>query len=198
MTTESTAVSQPEGEAAALGDPAATAGGADEIDLRALAQEIQAACLVQGLSLATAESCTGGLVAHLLTEISGSSGYLEGGAVTYSDRLKQTLLDVPSATLERHGAVSAQVAVAMAEGARSRFGTDLAIAVTGVAGPTGGTPAKPVGLTYVAVADAAGHDVRRYTWSGDRSANKQASAQAAAQLLLERLRGTGAGGGAGS
>jgi PncC family amidohydrolase len=152
-----------------------------------LAERLQDRFLSRGLTLAVAESCTGGLLGHLLTEVPGSSGYFLGGAISYSDAAKRSLLEVSEAALERHGAVSAQVAVAMAEGARSRFGADVAAAVTGVAGPSGGTAAKPVGLTYVAVADRDGHDVRRFTWSGDRSANKRASAAAALELLLERL-----------
>lgn len=156
-------------------------------DLVALAERVQQVLLDRGLTLSTAESCTGGLVGHVLTEISGSSAYYQGGAVTYSDELKRRVLDVPADSLARHGAVSAQVAVAMAEGARSAFGTDLGISVTGIAGPTGGSAAKPVGLTYVAVADASGHDVQRYHWTGDRSENKRDSARAVLELLLERL-----------
>ncbi len=157
--------------------------------LEVLAERLQLACLEAGLSLATAESCTGGLLGHVLTEISGSSHYYAGGAITYSDVLKRDVLSVPDATLQSHGAVSAQVAVAMADGALGAFGTDVSVAVTGIAGPTGGSDKKPVGLTYVAVADAAGHDVRRFLWSGDRAANKRASTQAALELLLERLSG---------
>jgi PncC family amidohydrolase len=138
------------------------------------------------LRAATAESCTGGLVGHLLTEIPGSSDYYVGGAISYSNAVKHGILGVTDEALQRHGAVSAQVAVAMAEGARKTFGADLAVAVTGVAGPAGGTEAKPVGLTYVAVADTYGHDVQRYQWTGDRSTNKRESARAALVLLLER------------
>ncbi len=156
-------------------------------DLVGLAERVQQLCLRHRLTLAAAESCTGGLVGHALTEVAGSSGYFLGGITSYGDEAKQDLLDVGPATLERHGAVSAQVAVAMAEGARRRFGSDLAFAVTGIAGPSGGTESKPVGLTYVAVADGEGHDVRRYTWTGDRSRNKVDSAYAALELLLERL-----------
>jgi PncC family amidohydrolase len=156
-------------------------------DLVRLAERIQAACLGLGTTLATAESCTGGLVGHLLTEVAGSSGYYRGGAISYSDDVKRTALDVPLQTLEAHGAVSAQVAVAMAEGARRAFDADIAIAVTGIAGPSGGSEQKPVGLTYVAVADTQGHDVRRHQWSGGRSANKVDSARAAMDLLLERV-----------
>ena len=140
-----------------------------------------------GLTLATAESCTGGLVGHLLTEVPGSSDAFRGGIIAYADEVKLAILHVPGPTLAAHGAVSAQTAVAMAEGARAALGVDVAVAVTGIAGPAGGSPDKPVGLTYVAVADAAGHDVQRRHWSGDRQANKLASAGAALDLLVARL-----------
>lgn len=155
--------------------------------LAELCARIQHAFLERGWKLATAESCTGGLVGHLLTEVAGSSGYYVGGLVSYSNALKEAELGVPAETLRHHGAVSAQTAVAMAEGARRRYGADAAVAVTGIAGPDGGTPQKPVGLTYVAVADARGHDVRRFSWDGDRHANKLASARSALDLLLDRL-----------
>lgn len=164
--------------------------GQEAPDLAALVQlaaQIQARCQRDGLTLATAESCTGGLLGHVITETAGSSGHYVGGAVTYADRIKAGILDVPEATLRGHGAVSAQVAAAMAEGARRRFGADVAVAVTGIAGPDGGSEAKPVGLTYVATAGSGGTAVRRFTWHGDRSANKRASAEAALRLLLERL-----------
>ena len=128
-------------------------------------------------------------MAHLITEIAGSSDYFTGGLVTYSNDLKTGLVDVPGDVLEAHGAVSAQVARAMAVGARQRLAVDLAVAVTGIAGPDGGTPAKPVGLTYVAVADADGDDVRRHVWDSDRTGNKRLSAGAALDLLLARLSG---------
>jgi PncC family amidohydrolase len=157
-----------------------------------LARRLQERCLADGLTVATAESCTGGLVGHVLTEVPGSSGYYRGGIVSYADQAKVDLLDVPGATLEAHGAVSAQVALAMAQGVRHRLHSDLAVAVTGIAGPGGGSDAKPVGLTYVAVADAAGEVVRRHLWSGNRSANKREAAATAIGLLLERL-GEGSG-----
>lgn len=155
-----------------------------------LAERVGAGCRAGGRTLATAESCTGGLIAHLITEVPGSSAYFRGGLVTYADDVKTAFADVSPAVLEAHGAVSAQVAVAMAEGARSRLGADLAVAVTGVAGPDGGTEAKPVGLTYVAVADAGGDVVRRHLWHEDRTGNKRASAAAALSLVLERLAST--------
>ena len=156
-------------------------------ELLDLAARVGAACRSAGLTIATAESCTGGLVAHLLTEIPGSSAYVTGGIVTYSNTAKTSLVDVPEPVLAAHGAVSAQVAVAMAEGARRRLEVDVAVAVTGVAGPDGGTDAKPVGLTYVAVADADGDSVQRYQWDGGRSENKRSSAAAALALVLDRL-----------
>ncbi len=159
--------------------------------LVALAARIQSTMIERDLTLATAESCTGGLVGHLLTETSGSSAYYVGGLISYRDELKTKHLGVDVRTLERHGAVSAQTCVAMAEGARSRYGASLGLAVTGIAGPNGGSEQKPVGLTYVAVADGAGHDVRRNVWHTGRHANKVHSAEAALRLLLERL-GVGA------
>jgi PncC family amidohydrolase len=156
-----------------------------------LARLLQAACLERGLTVATAESCSGGLVAHALTEVPGSSGYLRGGVVAYANDVKEAFLGVPAEVLAAHGAVSAQVALAMAAGVRARLHADLGVAVTGVAGPDGGTPDKPVGLVYVAV-DGGGRDavVRRHQWSGDRSANKTASAEAAIRMLLEQASGT--------
>lgn len=155
-------------------------------DLRAIVEPLQAVCLASGLRVAVAESCTGGRVGDALTDLPGSSGYVAGGVIAYEDASKVALLGVPPAVLGAHGAVSAQVALAMAEGARERFGSDLAVAVTGVAGPGGATPDKPVGLAYVAVADASGGAVRRHAWTGDREANKAASTRAALELLYER------------
>jgi PncC family amidohydrolase len=155
--------------------------------LVAQADRLYRVCVERGLTVSTAESCTGGLVAHVITEIAGSSAYFLGAFVTYADDVKRDQLGVPAELLAAHGAVSAQVARAMAEGARARLGSDLAVAITGIAGPGGGSAEKPVGLTYVAVADGDGADVRRHLWTGDRSANKRDSAAAALDLLLERL-----------
>ena len=151
-----------------------------------LAERLQGICLGRGLTVATAESCTGGLVAATITEVAGSSGYFRGAIVSYADDAKQALLDVPADMLAAHGAVSAQVARAMAIEARRRLGASLAVSVTGVAGPGGGSAGKPVGLTYVGVADEDGADVRRFSWSGDRAANRRASVIAALELLVER------------
>lgn len=152
-----------------------------------LAERVQRSFVERSLTLACAESCTGGLVGYALTEVAGSSEYFLGGLVSYSDAAKRDRLGVPAATLEHHGAVSAQTAVAMAEGARRVFSADVGVAVTGIAGPGGGSVAKPVGLSYVAVADEAGSDVRRLQRDGDRHANRVASAQACLELLLERF-----------
>ncbi|HET8784146.1 MAG TPA: CinA family protein, partial [Candidatus Limnocylindrales bacterium] len=119
--------------------------------------------------------------------IPGSSDYFAGSLVTYGNDIKTNVAGVPQGVLEAHGAVSAQVAKAMAEGARERLGVDAAVAVTGVAGPDGGTPSKPVGLTYIAVADDRGDDVRRFIWDSDRTGNKRLSAAAALELLLDRV-----------
>jgi nicotinamide-nucleotide amidase len=154
--------------------------------LAELATRLQAACLAAGSTVALAESCTGGMVAMAMTEIAGSSGYFAGGIVSYSNEAKRDVLGVDPAVLAAHGAVSAQVARAMAIGARERFGATLAGSVTGIAGPDGGTAAKPVGLTYIGVADQDGVDVRRIVWSGDRSANRRESAIALLEMLLDR------------
>lgn len=158
----------------------------DDGALRDRAAALQQVCLGAGLTVSTAESCTGGLVGHAITGVEGSSGYYLGGAISYSDALKRSVLGVTPQTLERHGAVSAQTAVAMAEGARRAFGTDLAVSITGVAGPGGGSEAKPVGLVYIAVASDRGSEVRRFHWSSDRDGNKRLSAAAALELLLEQ------------
>jgi PncC family amidohydrolase len=162
-------------------------------DLTGLAVRLGQACLAHGLTVATVESCTGGLIGHLITEVPGSSAYYLGGFVTYSDAQKRSAVGVGDDVLAAHGAVSAQVAMAMAVGGRARVESDLAVSVTGIAGPDGGTPQKPVGLTYIAVADADGSTVRRFAWTGDRSDNKRRSAAAALDLLLERIDATAAG-----
>jgi PncC family amidohydrolase len=185
---------RPAGSAAAdpttLNPPPRNSEPPTDEELVALARRVGEAFRERGLHLATAESCTGGLVAHLITEVPGSSDYFAGALVTYSNDVKVALAGVPPDVLDAHGAVSAQVALAMAEGTRRRLEVDVAVAVTGVAGPDGGTAAKPVGLTYVAVADADGSEVRRHLWEGDRSENKRLSAAAALDLVLERATGS--------
>lgn len=142
----------------------------------------------RGMKLALAESCTGGLVASRIVSIPGSSNSFERGLVTYSNRAKIELLGVDEEILERHGAVSSATARAMAEGALTRSDVDIAAAVTGIAGPTGGTPEKPVGLVYTAVADRKGCNVKRFLFTGDRNSNRRRSAQAVMVMLWQRLK----------
>lgn len=151
--------------------------------------EVRAGQLLRarGLTLALAESCTGGLVAHRLTNVAGSSAYMLGGVVSYSNTAKERLLGVQSATLVAYGAVSEQTALEMARGARRLFGSHIALSVTGVAGPGGGTDAKPVGLTYVGMVAPAFEQVRRFVWDRDRAGNKSESADAALRMLVEWL-----------
>jgi nicotinamide-nucleotide amidase len=158
--------------------------------LVALAERLQGICLGRGITVALGESCTGGLVASTITAVPGASGYFLGGVVSYANPAKESLLGVSSATLDAHGAVSAQVAKAMAIGARARFNSSLAVAVTGIAGPDGGSAEKPVGLTYVGLADGDGAEVRRFTFEGDRDANREAGSRAALEWLIERAEAT--------
>jgi PncC family amidohydrolase len=157
--------------------------------LVSLAERLQRLCLERHETVATAESCTGGLIAAAITAVPGSSAYFLGGVVTYADSAKVELLGIPEATIGAHGAVSAQVALAMTIGARERLGASLAVSVTGVAGPDGGSPAKPVGLVYVGLASADGADVRRLMLSGDRTAIREAAAGAALEWLVEHTSG---------
>jgi PncC family amidohydrolase len=142
----------------------------------------------QGWTLVTAESCTGGLISHRITNVPGSSAYYLGGFVVYSNELKEAVLGVRHGTLLAHGAVSEETACEMAEGARQRTGADIGLSVTGICGPTGGTPTKPVGLTYIGLAAADAIRCRCYVWQGDRIANKEQSAEAALQLVQAYLR----------
>ena len=138
----------------------------------------------RGLRVATAESCTGGLVAACLREIAGSSDVFDRGFVTYSNEAKMDLIGVPAALLEAHGAVSAEVARAMAEGALAHSRADVAVAITGIAGPGGGSEQKPVGLVFMSVARKSGPTrVERHVFSGDRSGVREASLDRAIGLL---------------
>ena len=142
---------------------------------------------VGGFTLATAESCTGGLIAHRLTEVPGSSTYFNEGLVTYSNEAKTRLLGVPAELIEAHGAVSAEVAEAMAVGVKRRADTDFGLSVTGIAGPGGGTEEKPVGLVYVALADDAHTEHKRLMLPGDRHLIRWRASQFALDLLRRRL-----------
>ena len=143
----------------------------------------------RGARVAVAESCTGGLVAAKLTDVPGSSDYFLGGVVAYADAAKRALLGVPEALLAQHGAVSDPVARAMAEGARARFGADLAVATTGISGPGGGSEAKPVGLVHIALADATGTHSDHFVFPLDRTRHRQLTAQVALDWIRRRLLG---------
>jgi PncC family amidohydrolase len=142
------------------------------------------------LTLAVAEGDTGGALLDGLTAIPGSSGVVLGGVVAYHDDLKRGILGVAPDVLQRYGAVSAQVADAMARGIRHVSGADIGVATTGIAGPSGATPEKPVGLAFVAAASAEGCLVREHHWQGDRQTNRRASAHAAILLVLELMSST--------
>jgi nicotinamide-nucleotide amidase len=142
---------------------------------------------VGGFTLAVAESCTGGLIAERLTEVPGSSSYFMEGVVTYSNEAKTRLLGVPADMIKEHGAVSAEVAEEMAEGVKARAETDFGLAVTGIAGPGGGTEEKPVGLVFIALADDAHTEHRRLLIPGDRHLIRTRASQAALDLLRRRL-----------
>ena len=153
-----------------------------------LARRLLAACEEAGLRLVTAESCTGGLIAGCLTEIAGSSAAVERGYVVYGNQAKEEMLGVPGDLLRSHGAVSEPVAQAMADGALVRSGCGLALAVTGIAGPGGATPTKPVGLVHLAAARQGGALLHRAeVFPGDRTAVRLATVEAALLLGLEAL-----------
>src|SRR5437762_2408621 len=145
------------------------------------------------ITLALAESCTGGLLAALVTDLPGSSTYFIGGVVAYSNSAKEKLLGVAGKLIADHGAVSAEVAEAMADGARARFGTALAAGVTGIAGPDADGTEKPVGLTYIAVATPSRTSSQEFTFLGDRWANRREAAVEALKMLAESARSVAAG-----
>jgi nicotinamide-nucleotide amidase len=156
-------------------------------DERGVEEHLLELCRLQKLTLATAESCTGGLVAARLTSVPGSSDVVAGGVVAYSDAVKRSELDVPAELLVRHGAVSAEVAAAMARGARRRLGVDVAVAVTGIAGPDGGTDEKPVGLVYLHAEGPGGGLGREFSFPGDRASIRARSVAGALHLVLRLL-----------
>jgi nicotinamide-nucleotide amidase len=160
---------------------------------RKLAATVVARLIERQLMIVTAESCTGGLIAGALTDISGSSAAVHGGFVTYANAAKVGMIGVPQDLLDRHGAVSEQVARAMAEGARRTAGVDVAIAVTGIAGPLGGSDEKPVGLVHFGCATSSGtaHMERRFDPALGRADIREATVDAALQLALENLSTTG-------
>lgn len=158
-------------------------------ELLALSGRLGEALAARGATVCAAESCTGGLLLSALTDVAGSSAYVPGGLVTYSNEAKMRLLDVQEATLLAHGAVSQATAGEMALGALRIFAADYALSVTGIAGPGGGSADKPVGLTYIGLAGRGELlGVERRVWPGGRIENKRSSVAAALSLLLEELR----------
>ncbi len=160
-------------------------------DARAVEEHVLDAARALGLSIVTAESCTGGLVAAHLTSVPGASDVFRGGIVAYENDVKLAQLGVPEETLAGHGAVSAETAAAMATGARKSLGADVAVAVTGVAGPAGGTPEKPVGLVYLHVSAPGAEEGRELQFSGDREAIRRRATAAALHLLRSLLSQSG-------
>lgn len=163
----------------------------NSVESHTLAEQVGSLLRARKLSLCLAESCTGGLVGDLITDTPGSSDYFLGGVTAYSNSAKQDLLGVQAETLARFGAVSAQCAAEMAQGVRRLFKADLAVSVTGIAGPGGGSEEKPVGLTYLHLSAPDAEIGLREMWSGDRRANKESAALAALRLLARYLQEAG-------
>lgn len=139
----------------------------------------------KGLTLSTAESCTGGMLAVRITDVAGSSLYMIGGTVSYAYEAKEIQLGVDHDALVKYGAVSEEIAKQMARGIRESLGTDVGISITGIAGPGGGMPGKPVGLTWIGLSDASGDRATQFIWDSDRTGNREESVQAALQLLID-------------
>lgn len=152
-----------------------------------LEEEIAQVLTKKKKTLAIAESCTGGLLSHRITNIPGSSKYFIGGIVAYSNSLKTSILGVPAGTMKKYGAVSREVALAMAKGARRAFKSDIAAAVTGIAGPGGGSKAKPVGLAYIAFSGGKKTVTRRVKFKGSRLSLKKKFSEAVLKLIIEVL-----------
>jgi len=154
-----------------------------------LEQDIGNLLKQKGLTLGVVESATGGLLSHLITNIPGSSDYYKGSITAYSNEIKIKVVGVREDTINKHGAVSAQVVKEMAEGGRKAMGVDICLADTGIAGPGGATHGKPVGLFYIGLSHRGGTESRKHNFSGDREQNKQAAAKAALGWLKEYLTG---------
>ena len=154
------------------------------VDLAATIGEL---LVERGWTLGVAESCTGGLICHSITNVPGSSTFFVGGIVSYANSVKEEILGVPKNVLAAHGAVSQRVALSMAQEVRRALGTDVGIGVTGIAGPTGGSPEKPVGTVFIALSSPLGDEARHYTWDSDREGNKRLSAEEALSLLQDQL-----------
>ena len=157
------------------------------MDIQPILMEVATQLINKNITIATAESCTGGLLAHYLTSISGSSTYFIQGIVSYSNHAKESLLGVSKKTLDTHGAVSEQTAYEMAVGIRTNASTDIGISTTGIAGPTGGTAEKPVGLVYIGLASQNTMKVKQCTFTGNRIENKESTCFEALQMLKNIL-----------
>jgi len=152
-----------------------------------LEQEVGALLRQRRETLALAESCTGGLLGHRVTNVPGASEYFLGSVVAYSYEAKERVLNVHHETLYTHGAVSRETVLEMARGVRQVMSSDIGLAVTGIAGPSGGLPGKPIGLTWVAISSRRGEWSEQYQFTGDREANKAAAAEAALGLLIKSM-----------
>ena len=158
----------------------------DEIEN--ILNSISVILMSKNLTVATAESCTGGLIGHLFTNISGSSNYYDRGVISYSNQAKIELLEVPKDLLEEYGAVSEPVAKAMAEGSRNKSNVDIGLSTTGIAGPTGGTIEKPVGLVFIGISTKEKTIVKKFQFKGNRLENKQSTCNAALNMLNDYLK----------
>ncbi len=152
-----------------------------------LEEEVGRLLKERGLTIAVAESATGGLISNLITNVSGSSNYFKGSVISYDNEIKARILAVREETLEKYGAVSRQTGEEMAEGVRKLMNVDIGLSDTGIAGPTGATPGKPVGLFYIGLSSKKGTRVQEYLFHGDRLENKRSAAEAALRMLREYL-----------
>ncbi len=159
----------------------------DSEALDQLAEDLGRRLMARGWRIGLAESCTGGLVGHLITNVAGSSTYFVGGLISYANEVKRDTLGVPNDLLETHGAVSEPVARAMARQARIVLGTEVGLSITGIAGPSGGTPTKPVGTVYIGLSTPFVESVHHCCWDSDRVGNKVLSAREALRLACEAL-----------
>jgi len=157
------------------------------MDRDKIEEKIAFLLLEKNISVGVAESCSGGLLAHRLTNISGSSGYFSGGVVAYANEVKTKLLKVPEALIQKQGAVCEEVAIFMARGIRLLVGSDLGVGITGIAGPTGETKEKPVGLVYIAVVSNNFQFCKKNIFSGNREEVKYQTSETALQLILEMV-----------
>lgn len=139
------------------------------------------------ITLATAESCTGGLLSHKITNVSGSSEYFIGGIIAYDNKIKEVLLNVPIQVLKRFGAVSKETALAMARGVKTKLVSDIGIAITGIAGPTGGSKIKPVGTVFIAISGKTKKECKRFLFKGDRKTIKLSASSKALDMLKDFL-----------